>query len=392
MNDIIERLKRELELRAEEAPPAPNGGGAATRLARLFGRGGAERRERGDDDDDDVARAAEPEAWDVVRALPSGDARCVVPRAHGGHEAVDCCFADDDGGGSLATCGSDGAVTVWEGCDGLGAAPPRVRHCHARRDKDGGALAVALGGDGVVAAAFSSSRSVKLWDARSGKLRAEVCSAHGGAAKIRGLALAKRSRLLVTAASDRLVKFWDVTRAACAPMAPPALGARRAPSGALCLGLLSDDLVVSGHHDGCLRVWDYRSPEPAATIDAHDGSAVAGVAAHGRTSTLCSLGRDHSLRVFDARAASRLHVLNHDNLKVNSPTSRLAASPCGTYVAAPSATGDALVFDTTTGLLATLLAPPGLNTPPLAAVAWSQARTRVQLATVDKAGALALWD
>ena len=50
------------------------------------------------------------------------------------------------------------------------------------------------------------------------------------------------------------------------------------------------------------------------------------------------------------------------------------------------------VHDVTRPILATLLAPPGLNTPPLAAVAWSQARTRVQLATVDKAGALALWD
>ena len=140
------------------------------------------------------------------------------------------------------------------------------------------------------------------------------------------------------------------------------------------------------------QVWDARSPDVALEIkDAH-GCAVAGVAADGRTSQLASLAKDHTLRVFDARTASRLHALSHDNLRCGAARCRLAYSPCGTYVAAPSSTGDALVFDTTTGLHAALLAPPGLNTPPVAAVAWSLARTRVQLATVDKAGALALWD
>ena len=57
-------------------------------------------------------------------------------------------------------------------------------------------------------------------------------------------------------ATDRFVKFWDVNRASCTPMTPAALGARRSPSGCLALDPLSDDLVVTGHHDGALRARD----------------------------------------------------------------------------------------------------------------------------------------
>jgi len=99
-----------------------------------------------------------------------------------------------------------------------------------------------------------------------------------------------------------------------------------------------------------------------------------------------------STQVYDARSAALLHTYAHPALRCASPTARIALSPCGTHAAAPSATGDALVFDATTGLHAQILKPPGLNTPAVAAVAWSADRTRLQLATVDKAGTLALWD
>ena len=197
MNDIIDRLKRELELRAEEAPPAPTGGRRLLDTARSFFA-------RADDADDGAppADAPEPEAWDVVRALPSGDARCVLHRALGG-DASDVCF--DEGGSLLAAAACGGSVHVWEGVDGLGATPPRPRFTAAPKDKrDGGALCVAASADAV--AATFAGRSLRLWDARAGRLRVDLSNAHGGAAKIYGLAFLRRSRVLVTAATDRAGK------------------------------------------------------------------------------------------------------------------------------------------------------------------------------------------
>ena len=290
MNDIIERLKRELELAREGRQPLFDS------LFGRRGRGGAAAAARGDRPADEP-----PEPWDVVRALPSGEARCVVRRAHAA-DAVD--VALDESGATAAyfrsvdipwrrvaatlrrgysadetrrrrgcdmniysverkasglallrpsrrchqhanaakiiehgrrlvepcrrrSCATDGSVVVWDRLDGLGATPPRPAHRLEAKKRDGCLCCDAS--RGVVIAA-TTARTVALWDASSGRAKCEVNNAHGGSAKIYGARLFDGATAFATCATDRLLKLWDVRRAGATPRAAP-VGSRRAPSG-----------------------------------------------------------------------------------------------------------------------------------------------------------------
>ena len=302
--------------------------------------------------------------WAVVRAVPS-KARCLIQRAHAA-PAVAVCL-----GGSQAVSGAaDGSLILWE----VNATPtPKVRFVTDRREA---CASLDLRHDRVLCA--TQATSLQLWDV-TGRRLLSLHQGHAKKARMGGAVLLSQTAF-ASCAADGVVKFWehDVCK-----------DERLCPSGCTSLDRVGRDTVVTGHSDGACRVWDARSEVFA--LDVGPRASTAGVCAVAcEVHLIAALNCDDVLYVYDRRRGAAVHALKHDALRAPERC-RLAFAPGALHVAAPSSTGAVVVFDAKSGVCATVLAPPSLDAPCVAAVAWADA-PKVLLATVDHEGGLALWE
>ena len=332
--------------------------------------------------------------WAVVGSM-CGDLhlRSWIPAAHD-TEINDVVVCDDDED-AVITASSDGTARRFRVVQGAADEEPVA--CFA-----GKRMAALLAVDVVapVVATVASDRAVRLYDARSGKLKHDLENAHGG--KILSCLLGSPGppKLLATASVDRSMKIWDLGNASKLKTT------LRAPSACHCLsGFHGVDVVNSGHRDGVIRAWDLRSAtDPVSEIPDQDNAPVLGLArARGPTHhVVVALKRDATVHVYDDRTRGRLAFLKHsEHLHVHpsAQTLRPALAPDGRHVAVPSATGSALLFDTSTSLCASVLPHPSVGRagsssgalPPLTALEFSPSSANCLLAAVDKSGSLAFW-
>ena len=66
---------------------------------------------------------------------------------------------------------------------------------------------VALSGDGRRAVSASSDQTLKVWDVETGR---ELPTLHGHTSYVNGVALSGDGRRAVSASSDQTLKVWDV--------------------------------------------------------------------------------------------------------------------------------------------------------------------------------------
>jgi WD40 repeat protein len=95
----------------------------------------------------------------------------------------------------LATGGSDGAVHVWD-----------VVQPARRLTLTGGARSLVFHPEGRLLAAASLVRTVRLWDARTGRLLRELA---GHQDSINCVVFSPDGRRLASAADDHTVRLWD---------------------------------------------------------------------------------------------------------------------------------------------------------------------------------------
>lgn len=355
MNDIIDRLRREITLLKESTNQQLSSPGLVEEALQL-------------------PEDSYQQRWAVVDRTELFMRRCV--RAHE-TDAVDVCAAD-----SVAVTASSSGAALYREVDEASRGPA----LRAMLENTSGALCVAAyAADGVCAVACAD-RSVRLFDARSGRRRADVHSAHSAAAKIHALRFASKTALL-TGATDRQVKLWDVQRGS------RCVSARRAPSAVHALVAFgTPDAFASAHYDGLVRTWDSRSEACVAEVKACD-APLAGLAT--AANFLAVLGRDHTLKLLDLRTLGTLaQVSQHPSLKLASGIVRIAAD--ANTVAVPTNSGRALLFDVATGHCAAELAvDPPYERPLVAldvAISNRAASARRVLLTLDALGFLRLWD
>ena len=239
-----------------------------------------------------------------------------------------------------------------------------------------------------VVATASNDRCLRAWDLRRSRVRFQVENAHGGKILAARFLSSSSTLTLASAGIDRAIKTWDIEASRSRP-----LSTSRTPSACHCLADAGGS-AVSGHRDGCVRFWDLREENSKPLAEITGDAPVLGLATRPGLHVVVALRRDNTIHVYDDRTRGRVALLRHERFQVH-PGAQAAGptlAPDGRHVAVPSATGDALVFDSSTGLCACVLSAPALGAAPLTAVDFAPSPSRACLATVDKQGYLAFWE
>jgi hypothetical protein len=161
-------------------------------------------------------------------------------------------------------------------------------------------LHLAFSPDGRRLASGSHDRTIKLWDAATGRA---VRTLTGHASDIKGLVFSPNGARLISGSNDRTIKEWDVADGR-------ALRTLTGHTEEVTDVALSRDgcWLASASHDRTVKIWDLASGRPVRTLKGH-GSAVWGVAFHPGGTRLATAGWDQTVRLWDLTTGLELTTL-----------------------------------------------------------------------------------
>jgi WD40 repeat protein/tRNA A-37 threonylcarbamoyl transferase component Bud32 len=174
--------------------------------------------------------------------------------------------------------------------------------------------------DGKRIAMGSWDKSIKVWDAGSGKQTLTLMW-HGDA--VQCIAFSPDSKRIVSGSSDRTLKLWDVASDARGLALDPGSAIRsvrgrerltlRGHEGAVCAVSFSPDggRIVSASADGTLKVWDAGTGHETLTIEGHLDQ-ISSVAFSPDGSRIASGSADGELRLWDTETGRGMLALTTD--------------------------------------------------------------------------------
>ncbi len=284
--------------------------------------------------------------------LASGESVLTL-RGHSGAVIGLACHPD---GSQLATTGADGA-RIWDGAEQGSIAPgtepivvestaPRVALAPARllsRSILSGHLGqvnrVAYAPDGQTLVTISDDRTIRLWEAATGRPRA-VLSGHR--APVSSLAFAPDGRTFATGEGDwqkskvpAEIKLWDVASGACLASwvahGRPIWSLAFSPDGRT---------LVSGSSDGLVKLWDPANRVERATLNYGTWMWVRGLACTPDGKTLAS-SHMAVIRLWDLTTREPITELNGHSEEINA----MAISPDGKVLASASRDQSVILWD-----------------------------------------------
>jgi small GTP-binding protein len=247
---------------------------------------------------------------EVVRPeLPPG---VKLLRTLEGHQGSVNSVAFDPQGGTLASGGDDDTVKLWEARSGK-LLNHELHHI--------GVYSVTFDPQDGTLASGSYDHTVKLWEARSGKLH-RTLKRHQGS--VTSVAFNPQDGTLASSSQDNTVNLW------------------KARSGKLLRTLEAhQDMVysvafdpqgatlASGSVDTTVKLWEARSGKLLRTLEGHT-SIVSSVAFDQQDGTLASGSYDHTVKLWEARSGKLRRTLEGHTKRVEivtfSPDGRMLAS------------------------------------------------------------------
>ncbi len=228
--------------------------------------------------------------------------------------------------------------------------------------------------DGAWLATAGANGMLKLWDARSGTLKAKLGGHYGS---VYGLDFASDSKHFVSAGSDRTVRLWNVgVERAVAVLyghSSHIYTAAFSPSG---------DRVVTASYDQTARIWDVRAGQPVAILQGHRRGVTSASFSRQGTRIITS-SEDHTARLWAWPGGALIRELrDHTNL-----VNMAAFSPDGSLVATASSDYDVRLWDGQSGQPLRVLHG---HAGPVFAVAFSPDGDRLVSAGFDHV--LRFWD
>ncbi|CAM9956041.1 unnamed protein product [Ectocarpus fasciculatus] len=247
----------------------------------------------------------------------------------------------EKGGVLLATAGDDSYVKVWD----PGSGRQRAALKGAAHKGMAAMITVDIHGDLVCGGA--SDGSCTVWSLRTCREQARLT---GHQQKVCAVSFCDAGQRLVTGSQDCSIKVWDLHRGQWNAVTT----AMRATSKCNAVDVShswkdskgNNAVVVSGHMDGSVRLWDMRSGSCAHQLKGLHTDHVTSVRfAPGRGNLLLTNSKDSSLKVVDARMYQMVACLTHPKFRTTSSFSRACFSPSAAYAAAASANGNVYVWD-----------------------------------------------
>jgi uncharacterized protein with WD repeat len=231
-------------------------------------------------------------------------------------------------GSRLASASGDKTVKVWDARSG--------RETLTLRGHDGVVMSVAFSPDGSRLASASEDGTVKVWDARNGR---EALTLRGHAGFVMSVAFSPDGTRLASGSWDYTVKVWD------ARSGREALTLRGHDGFVFSVAFSPDgSRLASASKDGTVKVWDARSGREVLTLRGH-AFTVTSVAFSPDGTRLASGSWDYTVKVWDARSGREaLTLRGHDGIVMS-----VDFSPDGSRLASGDSIGTVKVWDAATG-------------------------------------------
>ncbi|WP_437972044.1 pentapeptide repeat-containing protein [Sorangium sp. So ce260] len=236
-------------------------------------------------------------------------------------------------------------------------------------------MAIAFSPDGGLIASGHTDRSLRIWEARSGK---QIRALPGHDDELRTVAFSPDGMTLASGGKDQTLRLWDVSSGRVLHVLRHHEGTVRS------VAFASNGMfLASASMDRRLRIWDVRSGVLLQELHGHD-SWITGVAFSPDGRIMASSATDHTVRLWNVQSGLPLHILR--SYRGGQVTS-VAFSPDGHVVASGMENRTVILHEVPSGLTVRVLAG---HTGTVNAVAFSPGGQMIASGAED--ATVRLWD
>lgn len=200
-------------------------------------------------------------------------------------------------------------------------------------------ISVAFSPDGKSIVSGSGDKTVRLWDAQTGKPIGQPMKRHDKS--VLSVAFSPDGKRIVSSSEDNTLQLWDIQTEK--PLGEPLQG-HQAPIRSVAFSP-DGKRIVSGSEDSTIRIWDAQTGKPIGEPLQGHTKAIYSVVFNSNGQSIVSGSGDNTIRLWDAETRELIRQLRGHS----DPVSAVAFSPDGNRIVSGSGDNSVRLWDTQTG-------------------------------------------